>query len=857
MLLGILTLALLPAPQTQQPAGFTMDPVVEEWSTQVDFADDGTGTYAHGPVALGGAVQLTVSVSPAPNVDASAAEQTRDSILLQVEGVDEIRGAKKRNRKIDGREAFGLQVEQDASGETYLARQYYVVRDGLLYIVQCHAPKDQFSKHEKPFEKAIDSLRFTALSAEALARTSLRALAARCGTEIDWAEDWKDAAARAKSEKKAILVVVQAISGFDVGDAIRLGPFMDPDILALMDHRFVVLQWHRGMQAPFEDHAIFGMGNNTFGDGMLITNAQGEVIEQLFLLETSAVYDVLLETVQDAARFPAPAPKPPSSADALARATFLFESGQLETAKAMMAAAPTPPDPAWLALEARMHFALRDAEACTEVLDRALMVMALLPQPRDALEHELKLLQIQLLTATGEAEAAEDAARRLLEEGDSLSEEDHAFALVLLGSLRLQAEDREQTEALWMEAVERFPDARWTWIAAGAMTFPGWSLDFYPDLRWPRAADRALSKTPTPATITGLGTAEQLQSAASFLIAEQREDGSWPSPTSYGDHDALGDDFELAATAIASHALLRMQNHAEAQAAALRGLDWILAQRILRDAEEDDPVVFMDYTVWSRSYMLFFLAACLEQEVGEAAAIEQEIQRCLGELQDRQQANGGWSYYLSGTIDGDALPQAISFTTATVVLAFERIQARGLLNDASSNALARGLRSLEQMRSPGEGTFAYFLNGREVETGTRSSTGIEGAAARGPVCALALWRGERETSEEVLPRCTLFLEHLAPFAAERRKALMHAGLQAQGSHYLLYDYSTAAETLRALVEAKAVPSKLEKGMRKALLREIEACRNDNGSYVDNPLIGVHSGTGLAMMALLDLEASSR
>ena len=121
-------------------------------------------------------------------------------------------------------------------------------------------------------------------------------------------------------------------------------------------------------------------------------------------------------------------------------------------------------------------------------------------------------------------------------------------------------------------------------------------------------------------------------------------------------------------------------------------------------------------------------------------------------------------------------------------------------------------------------------------------------------CSLALWRGEREEAAEILPRCEMFLEHLAPFAAERRKALMHAGLQTQGSHYLLYDYSTSAETLRSLKEAGELPKKLEARWRRTLLREVEACRNADGSYVDNPLIGVHGATGLAILALSDLTS---
>ncbi|MHC4822600.1 MAG: hypothetical protein ACYTEP_01115 [Planctomycetota bacterium] len=44
-------------------------------------------------------------------------------------------------------------------------------------------------------------------------------------------------------------------------------------------------------------------------------------------------------------------------------------------------------------------------------------------------------------------------------------------------------------------------------------------------------------------------------------------------------------------------------------------------------------------------------------------------------------------------------------------------------------------------------------------------------------------------------------------------------------------------------------------MSDAILRQVRACRNVDGSFLDNPLLGVDSATGLALQALLDLQAA--
>lgn len=857
-------------------AGFAISTPKDTWQVQHTIGPDGNGRFTMGPPENGGWKQLSVTVSSAAFLDLAALRKQRDEILKQAQLSDDIRKGKKLKRKFGDLMAVGLQVEQDASGQTFMARQYYLFSQGKQYVIQCHAPKDEFASLEPLFEQALHSFAIVPLDGEALRAAQLQRLAARCGSEVQWETEWRIASARARKEGKLIVVTVQAVSGFEVGDQIGRGPFMEQSVVKLLQHRFVVLRWHRGMDAPFADQDVFGLGPSTFGTGILVTNAKGSVVKQIFIIKGQAVYDSLLETLHEQQKLNLRAPQLAASATLLERAQLQFESGQLVELQKSCKTSPrvaegqaaTTEHVAWALLRAQVHTAARQGDAAKKEVRAGLAAEARLASEANtatettvaaaettaaavgapALRHELQLLQAQLMTSMGESKNAETHLDLLLALGGELAVETHAQALLLKGALRIQAKDRTGAETVWQTLTHQFPETRWAWMAAAGLTGPGWKLELFPDFRWPREIDRPLARVPKSAEKKSQRAAISVlvNGAADFLLTQQFEDGSWSAMTSYGNRKVLADDLKLAATAIAGQALLRLTDRADAQQAAERAMLWLLEQRKLREAESKPPVVFMDYAVWSRSYILFFLADCLEQGVGSDQALQLEIKKCVQDLAVRQQGNGGWSYYLSGTVGGVAKPQSISFTTATVVLALERAAEIDLLEDRAM--LGRGLDCLEAMRSP-KGTFSYFLNGSDLTTSTRAGDGVEASAARGPVCSLALLRGGRETAKELAPRLEMYVEHLPAFGAQRRKALMHAGLHTQGSHYLLYDYATAAQALKYVLGDRGIPKSLSAKTRAAILREVRACWNADGSFTDNPLLGTTSATGLAILSL--------
>lgn len=835
-------------------AGFKITVPADDWAMKTVPGEHGISTLAMGPPALGGLVQFTLQISASTATDLAGMAAARDELIKQVESISGVGDCVPIEIEIAGMKVPGLELQQDAQGQIFFVRQAYLLSQGLQYKFQVHAPMSQFEDHEKLFQQALASFEIVPLAGEAVAQAKLRELANRCGSEVEIFDDWDKVSAEAKKEKKLIVVSVQAVPGFEIGDQVKRGIFMDADIVKLMNHRFKALQWRRGMGAPFESQDRFGMGPSTFGTGILVVTPDGDVVRQIFLLDSFAVYDQLIDVLRGHPKLHAPAP--PKDADRWHTIEFLLRSGQIDAALTKLEEREEDdisPEEWWLRFE---YYRLKRQEA--QAL-KALMKVMSSPKPLTGpvSDYRIRLDQIQLFAASGEPAYAEEHLQNLFDWSrmaiaikSGMPDILHAEALLTKGALALQAEDRAGCEAAWMELIEEFPETRWAWLAAAAISGPGWKVDVWPDLRWPRPGDRKYAIMPKPASVKEkVGVNRMIDEAVAFLLNSQQADGSWTSVTSYNDRKELADDFELAATAICGRAMLRLEGNSRARAAAERAAKWLIAQRDVLTSQEAPPVVFMDYTVWSRSYCVYFLAECLEKGVGNADVIRAEIHNCLNDLAERQQGNGGWSYYLSTQVGGAAAPQSISFTSATVVMAWEKAVQVGI--EIDTEILNRGLACMEALRGDGD-TFAYFLNGADIKTATPASMGVEGSAARGPSCALSLVRGGREGWDRMVPRFELYVDKLATFGKQHHKALMHAGPDAQGSHYLLYDYSTGAEALREGWDH--LPKDLRQKARQTILRELRLCLNADGSFVDNPLMGTDTCTGLALTTLLDLKA---
>ena len=831
-------------------AGFRLPIPDVGWTHQVHRDGNRLERVVIGPASAGGRIVLDIQVEPVAESGAEAARSHVRALRAAVTNDTSISRLEDMALTVAGREAPGLRVVQSSAGTTFNVHLVFLYANGMRYRIQFHAPVAQFDEQWATAARLLDGFELIPLDEAARERARLVELAARCGSQVDWAADWDEAARRARADGRLVVVAVHALPGFDIGNRLNEAVFVSDEVLELMKHRFVGVRWNRGDAAPFVDHAIFGLGGTTFGVGLLVCTPDGSVIRQLFMVEPALVADGLRTVLRehpDHAPPPA-APRGPSSE----RVAFLIDTGQLDAARDLLEDAA--PSPAIGFEQVRHALVRRDGEAAL----RSLAELDARPDvPADA--GGLRLLEATACLGLGRNDAAAQALTRCL--AARPSDRDAARARFLQGAIALAGGDAASARAAWTALARDLPEEPAAWVAAALVIGPALQMGLRPNLRWPTDAQARMAEMPRPAPHEPvIRIAPWLVAAGDWLVATQRGDGAWETPGEGSVVHPARNPRAMAAQAICTRALFRGARLVDpARAATLRrsanrGLRRYLADReVVRDAPF--PAPYMDYTCWGSSYGLFLLAEVLDPDVVSLdedlrAAAHAEAVHLVADLERIQAPNGGWSYYISGEIGGASPGAAMSFTTATVLLALHAALDADL--DVQADTLDRGHACLSTLRDQ-HGVFDYMRIGNGPFQAT--SVSPAGAAGRGPVCTLALMRGGRLDGTAMAPAMSTFVRYLEGFGRESRKALMHAGLAAQGSHYLLYDYSTAADAMRRTDDAALEPA-ARGTARDAILRQLGRCRSADGSFVDNPLIGAAAGTGLAALTLIDLRESA-
>lgn len=680
----------------------------------------------------------------------------------------------------------------------------------------------------------------------------LRERAALCGSEVRWAANWEDAATQAKSERKLILVAFQNYPGFEIGDLPSIGPFMDPDIIALTNARFVPLRFRLGMEAPFTDPAIYGTSPTSFGIALMLAKPDGEILRETFSLESTVVNEFLRAGLRGHPGLAGPPPlakepRQPQAERALAEAAWMLDCGELDEAESLLE------DCAEAGGALRLPLARADLLRLRRDYRGALDALAAAPA-EPAIHAEMAEAQAWLHAALGELEAAQSAL-------DRAGTKEPARRFLHAALMLARGEKEPGSAALRAIALEE-PSTRWSWLAAAAVTNPAFPLQEKWNLAPPTAEQIALGLPQQPGPLKVKEAPRAHAEAVQWLLDNQRADGSWAHPFEIG--AAAGDDpspVGLGATALAGIALAREARQADAgasgtsakrakvlQAAAGRSLDYLSAHAAaLRARAVAAPEIMMDYSVWSHPYALLLAAECLPDKIGAEGPARAMAADAIAALAAKQKTGGGWSYYLSGTVAGSAQPLEVSmsFTTAAVLNALLRAPASGM--EVAPEVIVEAIACLEKMRRE-DGAFLYMVE----HTSNYPVGGTPGdAAGRGPACSLTLLRAGRTDLNAVRARLQLFVEHLPELAREQGKAMMHCGPEAQGSHYLLFDYMYAAEAVAALPAAERAE------FRAPLLEAILSARNADGSFVDNPQIGRSAGTAMAVIALLALEVGAK
>jgi tetratricopeptide (TPR) repeat protein len=687
----------------------------------------------------------------------------------------------------------------------YLVEYRFVASDDHLYALQSAVPPDDAATRAVLDRIAASCELFAAApAARDLDRERLLRLAARCGTEIEWASDWESAAKSAKAQSKPILVLYENYAALDLPRTAASGPFMDPDLLELLRERFVAFRLEPGADAPFRDPEVFGIGPHAWGTTFLFVDPAGHVLRETSLHEPTCLLDAAREVLRSPDKLP--------------------EDGAGAAAHRARAAC---------------HRRHREGEEALEELRAARR------SGDESLDRECDADEAVILMRLGRHEEARAAFEKIAAADPPSSRAPEA--MFWLGAYEVLANSGKGPRTWWRRLVDEHEDDRWAWKAAANLLDAGALIRGVERLDWPAGDVLESARTPArkPLSASAPASLDRAESAAvAFLVESQREDGSWIVPA---DAFGLGPGlYTPAVTAICAASLVpaatsagpAKQGAASAVSKALRhALD--LRERGSLDAGSDLAGV---YSIWGRTYVLALLARCSRAKIGDAAELDAAMSALLASIAGNQHVNGGWPYvFLPGDPSGENFDPSASFLTAGVVTVL--LDARDCGVDVPEEVLDRALDFLDGLRQE-DGSYRYM---RDLPN-ARVGDDFPEAAGRGPACAFALHRGGRADLARIRPALAAFLEHRPAFRKEWHKALCHTAPEGFGSHYLFFDYLFAARAARVLPKSERERARL------AILEDVLGERFADGSFEDIPLLGRAYGTAMALMILRELRA---
>ncbi len=779
--------------------------------------------YPEDPYAL----QLSVRVYPGGR---GSAERGLADVWAIVTAGEEYREPRRLEGELLGRTVPALEVEMHAMERWNRVRQLFVEANGSLFVLQTSAAVEAFEAQAELARGIWAS--FELFEPASQPPPEFDALVERCGSEVAWAASWDAAVARARDQRLPILVVVRNYPGFELSDDLATGYFMDPDIVALANARTVPLRLTADMPCPLRDHDVYGMGPLTFGTGALLVTPDAAVVRD----GPAPTYEFLLEAVTAAEDWPGR--EPDELLDPVSRAAGFVDRGEFARARTLLEGVDDARADRQLA---RIHRLQREGAPALEQLERARVAPG-----GSALAARIDVDAAWVHARSGDAARARELLERVLAE--EIPDALRAEALFGLGLVQRARVGAPAAESTWRDLIRRFPDERWAWHAAAILTGTAWKLGYAGALGWPPEADYAELRFARPAPLPLRQAPDAAREAFAWLLDHQGADGSWFSPSAFHRDPAWApDDFELAIAAICARALVGHAREERALEAFDRAVDFV-AQGFTQRRAADPEVWFIDYGVWSRAYALELFADAVRLDRRPRGALEDDVRRLVEELAARAKPDGGWSYYVTRDVDSAAADpvaaRSISFTTAAVLLGL--CSARDAGFDVPDELIDGGADALEAMRDDA-GVFEYFLTppaGRSA-----SATTAAGAAGRGPACALALLRARRGSRDDLRDALDLFLRHRHALANERGKSLLHTGPDAQGSHYVMFDYATAAAAAREL------PERQRGRYRDPLAELVLQARLADGGFLGDPGRGVACATGMALSALDESGAS--
>jgi hypothetical protein len=284
-----------------------------------------------------------------------------------------------------------------------------------------------------------------------------------------------------------------------------------------------------------------------------------------------------------------------------------------------------------------------------------------------------------------------------------------------------------------------------------------------------------------------------------FLLEEQNEDGSWGGTkdatfTSSFANPSTYRMWQIGASALATRSLFELGTTKEQQAAADRGLDFLMAN--------DKPVRPADWDVdnnWAIIYNLDTISRALQHPryagSPKEEALRQSGRNLLDGLKKYQSPRGGWGYY-SDSISGWRPDWATSFTTAAAVIALVEAKEAGLPVD--EKVYLAGVKAVEHARLP-NGAYDYEVRAVTRHLRLESINQVQGSLGRIQVCNLALYRaGGSVKQEDLVWGLEQFVKHHKFLDVARNKPIPHEAYYANAAYFYLFAHYYASQVLEVL-----------------------------------------------------------
>ena len=353
-------------------------------------------------------------------------------------------------------------------------------------------------------------------------------------------------------------------------------------------------------------------------------------------------------------------------------------------------------------------------------------------------------------------------------------------------------------------------------------------------------------------------TAEAIETAidrgVGFLLADQNKDGSWGSPRQtkglniYAPVPGAHHAFRTAVTAMAVTALVeseRASSDESVREALERGEDYLLKELPMARRAVGDAI----YNVWTHGYGLQALVrmherATAAKDVKRAKRIRKVMEMQIDRLARYESIDGGWGYYDFRAQTKRPSSSSISFTTATILVAFHEAEDRVKGIDVPDALVERAIASINRQRKPDHSyMYGEYLKMRPMYGINRPG----GSLGRSQACniALRIWGDQSITDGILVDWLDRLRDRNGWLSIGRKRPVPHESWFAVAGYFFYYGHYYAALCIEDLPEKEAAP---QKSMLAGILLDLQ---EKDGSWWDYPFYSYHQpyGTAFAVMSL--------